>query len=157
MSNMQETLKAVEESVQVVEDPELRKIAFHELLVRALREDGFVPDQKSQKKGTTPPQAKKRAPEATRQAVGVTIRPEVASLDLSPDEPLAIWDGLSADWKKFCWILEAARLKNVDGLTNSEISHLIEKTFREHYHINVVNNLKVQLKKSMVKSVVINS
>ena len=68
------------------------------------------------------------------------------ALDISPDEKgLVSWASLSADWKKFCWILEAARLKNIDGLTNAEISHLIGRVFRESYAPKLVNNIRVGL------------
>ena len=86
------------------------------------------------------------------------IRPDVASLDLNPDQAgLVSWGTLSVDWKKFCWILEAARLKGVDGLTNSEISFLVDKIFRESYQPKLVNNLKFQIKKGMVKPVAVTS
>jgi hypothetical protein len=156
MRNLQAILREVEQYVQVVEDSELRKIAFQELLLRSLRDGDIASDEEPRNKPAILHQAKKRTPATTRAVASVTVRPEVESLELSPDEPLAAWDGLSADWKKFCWVLEAARLKDVDGLTNSEISYLIEKIFRENYPITVVNNLKVQLKKGMVKSVVVN-
>ena len=158
MSNLQAILKSAEESVRTVDDPDLRKIAFQEVLRHRLRSDEASPDKPRQgaaassrgpKKGRASP-----APKANSQPA---IRPEVAALDLSPDErSLAPWGTLTADWKKFCWILEAAR-KKVEGLTNSEISHLIEKIFRERYRAEVVNNLKVQIKKGMVKSVIIES
>jgi hypothetical protein len=158
MSDLQAILKSAEESVQGVEDPDLRKIAFQEVLRHQLAFDEASPHRLRQKTATNSRRPKGRsspAPKANSQPV---IRPEVAALDLSPDErSLAPWGSLTVDWKKFCWILEAAHLKKVDGLTNSEISFLIEKVFRESYRAEVVNNLKVQIKKGMVKSVVIKS
>jgi hypothetical protein len=158
MSNLQSILKSAEESVKVVEDPELRKIAFHEILRRLLGSENEAPREPRQGSSATARRAKARSSPAPKANGQPAIRSEVANLDLSPDEPsLASWGTLTADWKKFCWILEAARLKKVDGLTNSEISHLIEKVFRENYRAEVVNNLKVQIKKGMVKSIIIKS
>jgi hypothetical protein len=57
---------------------------------------------------------------------------------------------LGKDWKKYFWILEAARLKNIEGLTNSEISYLMDKTFREVRQPKVVNNLKKKIKERFV-------
>jgi len=154
MSNFQTILKSVEECVRMVEDPELRKIAFHEILRHVLRSQDVSPAQPRQVSSATPRRSKSRSAPAPKPNSPPAIRSEVAALDLNPDESgLVAWDTLSADWKKFCWILEAARLKNVDGLTNSEISHLIDKIFRESKAAEVVNNLKVQIRKGMVKSV----
>jgi hypothetical protein len=149
MGNLQALLKSAEESVQIVEDPELRKIAFHEVLRHALRFDEVQGGQ-SRPGGASEP------PRATRSTGPVGVRPEVANLDLSPDQPsLVSWGTLSSDWRKFCWVLEAARLKGVDGLTNQEISSLIDKVFRESYVPKVVNNIKFQIKKVLVKPAVI--
>ncbi len=156
MNNLQAILKVSEESVRTVGDPELRKIAFQEVLRHQLRFNEASPNKPGREATTNSRRPKGRsspAPKATGQAA---VRPEVAALDLSPDErSLAPWSTLTADWKKFCWVLEAAHQKKVDGLTNSEISHLIEKVFRENYKAEVVNNLKVQIKKGMVKPVTI--
>jgi hypothetical protein len=58
---------------------------------------------------------------------------------------------LGKDWKKYLWILEAARLKGVDGLSNSEISYLMDKTFRESRNPKVVNNIKQKIKDRFVQ------
>jgi hypothetical protein len=158
MSDLQWILKCAEESVKVVEDPELRKIAFHEILRRLLGSENAAPNEPRQGASAPARRSKLRSSSAPKANGQSAIRAEVATLDLSPDEPsLVPWGTLTADWKKFCWILDAARLKKVDGLTNSEISHLIEKVFRENYKVEVVNNLKVQIKKGKVKPAVIKS
>lgn len=158
MSNLQAILKSSEESVQTVEDPELRKIAFQEVLRYQLTFGEPSPSRPRQEDGKKTRRPKGRSSLAPKADGQPAIRPEVAALDLSPDESgLVPWGSLSVDWKKFCWILEAAHLKKVEGLTNSEISHLIDKTFRESKAPEVVNNLKVQIKKGIVKSVVIKS
>jgi len=159
MSNLQAIVRSAEEAVQAVNDPDLRKIAFQEVLRHRLMSDDPSPDRL--REGA--PAALSRKPKGRSSPVPkansqTAIRPEVTALDLSPDETsLVPWGTLSADWRKFCWILEAARLRNIDGLTNSEISHLIDKVFRESKAPEVVNNLKVQIKKGMVKSVVTKS
>ena len=82
------------------------------------------------------------------------IRPKVDTLDISPDEKgLPRWASISENWKKYCWVLEAAHGKGVDGLTTTEISHLIEKVFREDHPGDSVANLRFHLKKSVVKSI----
>lgn len=157
MSNLQAILKSAEESVQTVADPDLRKIAFQEVLRHRLRSDEAPQDELRQRVTSISRRPKGRSP--TPKASGQpAIRPEVAGLDLSPDEQgLVPWSSLTVDWKKFCWILEAAHRRKVEGLTNSEISHLIDKVFRESKAPEVVNNLKVQIKKAMVKSVLVKS
>jgi len=158
MNALQAILKSSEESVQTVEDPELRKIAFQEVLRYQLRIDEPPPNKPRQGAATKTGRPKGRPSPAPRANGQPSIRPEVAALDLSPDESgLVPWGSLTVDWKKFCWILEAAHRKKVEGLTNSEISHLIEKIFRESKAPEVVNNLKVQIKRAMVKSVIIKS
>jgi hypothetical protein len=156
VSNLQAILKSAEESVRAIEDPDLRKIAFQEVLRHHLRSGETFPDKRQQGAAARTPRAKVRSAPTTK-ASQPAIRPDVEAMDLSPDEPgLVQWSTLSVDWKKFCWILEAARPK-VDGLTNSEISYLIDKVFRESKSPEVVNNLKVQIKKGMVKTVVTKS
>jgi hypothetical protein len=158
MSNLQVILKSAEEAVQAVTDPDLRKIAFQEVLRHRLASDDASPVGPRPNDAAPSRKPKGRSSPVPKANSQTTIRPEVTTLDLSPDETsLVPWGTLSADWKKFCWILEAARQGNVDGLTNSEISHLIDKVFREGKAPEVVNNLKVQIKKGMVKSVVIRS
>jgi len=158
MSNLHAILKSAEEAVQAVGDPDLRKIAFQEVLRHRLSSEEATPDKPGRGTAVIPRRPKVRASSATRPSNLPAIRPEVAALDISPDEKgLVPWDTLSVDWKKFCWILEAAHQRKVEGLTNSEISHLIDKVFRESKAPEVVNNLKVQIKKGMVKSVVTKS
>jgi|ERR1022692_1550566 hypothetical protein len=158
MSNLQEILKSAEESVQTVEDPELRKIAFREILAHKLGSGDASANRTPRGSVASARQTKRRTSPAARSGGQGAARPEVAGLELSPDERgLVAWGSLSADWKKFCWVLEAARLKHVDGLTNAEISGLIGKVFREDYAPKVVNNIKFQLKKGMVKAAVAKS
>jgi hypothetical protein len=158
VSNLQAILKSSEESVQSVGDPELRKIAFQEVLRHQLRIEEEPPQKLRQEASAHSRKSKGRSSPPTKATGQTAIRPDVAALDLSPDESCLVpWSTLSVDWKKFCWILEAARLKKVDGLTNSEISQLIDKIFRESKSAEVVNNLKVQIRKGMVKSVTIRS
>ncbi len=158
MNNLQAILKSVEESVQTLEDHDLRKIAFQEVLRCELRSSEASPDKPNRAAAPNSRRATARPSPATKGNNQPAVRPEVIALDLSPDEPaLMPWSDLSADWKKFCWILEAAHLRKVEGLTNSEISYLIDKIFRENKSPEVVNNLKVQIKKGMVKSIVISS
>jgi hypothetical protein len=153
MSDLQEILKSTEESVQSVEDSDLRKIAFQEILRHRLNADH--PAENKRRKGlpARSPKPQGRSGTTPKASAQSAIRPQVAALELSPDEHgLVSWSTLSVDWKKFCWMLQAARPK-VDGLTNSEISYLIDKVFRESKSPEVVNNLKVQIKRGMVKSV----
>lgn len=158
MSKLQAILKSAEESVQTVEDHDLRKIAFQEILRYQLRSEEASPDKRQRGASASSRRTTGRSVPASKANGQPAIRPEVVALDVNPDERgLVPWGNLSADWKKFCWILEAAHLKKVEGLTNSEISYLIDKIFRESKSAEVVNNLKVQIKKGMVKSVVITS
>jgi hypothetical protein len=76
----------------------------------------------------------------------------VQKLRLNVGDPkLLTWWSLGKDWKKYLWILEAARNQNVDGLTNGEISYLMDKTFRESRSPKVVNNLKNKIKDRFVQ------
>lgn len=157
MTNLQEILKSTEESVQSIGDVDLRKIAFQEILRHRLNADQSQPEKRRDGGAARSPRLKGRSSAAPKASSQPAIRPEAAALELSPDEPgLVPWSTLSVDWKKFCWILQAARPR-VDGLTNSEISYLIDKVFRESKSPDVVNNLKVQIKKGMVKSVIAKS
>lgn len=160
MSNLLAILKSAEESVQTIEDHDLRKIAFQEVLRYQLSSEEAFPHKKQERPvvGTSSRRAAGRSSPALKANSQAGIRREVVALDLSPDEHgLVPWANLSADWTKFCWILEAAHLKKVEELTNAEISYLIDKTFRESKSAEVVNNLKVQTKKGMVKPVTITS
>ena len=158
MNDLQAILQSSQESVQTVEDPELRKIAFQEVLRYQLRFVDPSQDKLQQRAAANSRKPKGRSLPTPKGNGQPAIRPEVAALDLNPDEGgLVPWSSLSVDWKKFCWILEAAHLRKVDGLTNSEISYLIDKVFRENKAPEVVNNLKVQIKKGIVKSVVTKS
>lgn len=96
---------------------------------------------------------KKRAPTAARASSASDARPEVQNLHLNVDEPkLLAWSSLDKDWKKYLWILESARLQGVNGLTNSEISYLMTKTFREARDPKTVNNLRQKIKSRNVQS-----
>ena len=95
---------------------------------------------------------RKRGSVGLRVAAAPDPRPEVQSLQLSVDEPgLLVWGSLGKDWKKYLWILEAARKKNIGGLSNGEISYLMDKTFRESRTPKVVNNLKQKIKDRFVQ------
>jgi hypothetical protein len=102
--------------------------------------------------------AKKRISAAARAGGASEARSEVQNLQLNVDEPgLLPWRSLSKDWEKYLWLLEAARMKGIDGLTNSEISFLMNKTFREVRAAKVVNNLKNKIKDRFVQSITINA
>lgn len=95
---------------------------------------------------------RRRSPAAVRSAAAPEARVVVQNLQLNVDEPdLLPWGSLDKDWKKYLWILEAARVKGIDGLTNSEISYLMDKTFREVRAPKVVNNLKKKIKDRYVQ------
>jgi len=155
VKNLTEVLRSVEQSVQVVEDTELRKIAFQELLRESLIENrsSQIPYRDKKVDSSNERKGKRRPSPPGRSGSDGSARTEVARLDLSPDEPALVrWDSLTLDWKKFCWILEAARLNGVDGLTNSEIGDLIGRVFRESFEPKVVSNLKDKIKAGFVKS-----
>ena len=81
-----------------------------------------------------------------------SIREEVKKLEISPDENgLPPWGALGI-LDKYLWILEAAHKKNIDGLTNAEISALIYKVFKENLPSKSVGNLKTRIKKMHVRS-----
>ncbi len=102
--------------------------------------------------------AKKRSSPSTRASAAPEARAEVQQLQLQVDEPgLLAWGSLGKDWKKYLWILEAARKKNIDGLTNAEISYLMDKTFRESRSPKVVNNLKKKIKDRFVQPLTVNA
>lgn len=154
MKDYKQILQAAEEAVKTVHDPELKKIAFAELLKHDL--GGQKPAEKKEVQGRKrKSKARKKFGKAAKPTAGIaTIRPEVQKLDLNTDEKgLPRWSSLKNDWKKFCWILEAARKKGVDGLSSSEISYLIEGTFRENYPTNKVGNLKFKLRDGIVKTI----
>jgi hypothetical protein len=148
MKDYKDVLQRLEESTKTIQDPELRKIAFQELLKHALEgEEKAKPETMKADKAQRVPKPRKKTSVGTRTGTVPAVRDEITNIDISPDEPeLPPWGSLSLDWKKFCWVLEAARRKGVDGLTNSEISFLTEKVFRESYDRRVVNNLKLKIK-----------
>lgn len=99
----------------------------------------------------------KRRNSVTARAAAPEARGEVQNLQLSVDEPgLLAWGLLGKDWKKYLWILEAARTKGIDGLSNSEISYLMDKTFREVRAPKLVNNLKKKIKDRFVQPSTVN-
>jgi hypothetical protein len=153
MTDHKKILEAAEEAAKVVSDPELRKIAFQEIVRCALQKGD---DSKATAQGNAPPAVRKpaRAKPQSKITRAVGTRDEVTKLDISPDEKgLPAWSSLSQDWKKFCWILETARHKNVDGLTAPEIAYLIDRVFRENYSPAQVNNLKKKIKGGFVRVV----
>lgn len=95
---------------------------------------------------------RKRGATALRAPGALDTRQEVQNLQLNVDEPgLLAWGSLDKDWKKYLWILEAARKKGIDGLSNAEISYLMDKTFRESRAPKVVNNIKQKIKDRFVQ------
>jgi len=146
-------LQSAEEACQVVQDLELRKIAFQEIVRSKLQNsDGDTPRTKEHPELTHTKASRARVRSRITRALGT--REIVNQLDISPDEKgLPEWLSLSQDWKKFCWILEAARQKGVDGLTGPEISFLIERVFRERFSPAQVNNLKKKIRSGYVRVV----
>jgi len=156
MTDHKKMLETAEEAAKAVQDPELRKIAFQELLKHEL--GALRGDKKHKSSGNTSRVAAKgsnasgKGKGKRKRATG--IREEVKALDISPAEKgLPSWKDLPMDWQKFLWVLEAARLKKVDALTSSEISHLIETIFRQHYRAKVINNLKKKIADRFVRVV----
>jgi hypothetical protein len=157
MTDYKDLLKSLEEATGAIQDPELKKIAFQELLRNALQTpSGTTRAEKPAKAvATAAPKAKpNRAKQPTKGTRTPSVRESVKALDINPDEKgLPTWSSLTQDWKKFCWILEAAKLKGIDGLTPAEISYLIERVFRESFTTAQVANLKVKLKAGLVKAI----
>jgi hypothetical protein len=160
MTDHRKILQSAEEASKVVQDPDLRKIAFQEI-VRNEPQKADARQPASGKK-VAPDLAKSKTPRTksprTRSQSKITravgTREEVRNLDISPDEKeLPSWSSISQDWIKFCWILEAARRKKVDGLTSPEISYLVDHIFRENYNPAQVNNLKKKIKGGFVRVV----
>jgi hypothetical protein len=159
MIDHKKILESAEEASRAVQDPELRKIAFQEIVRNELQKgDG---GKLASKEHAAPSSIAKPAPAKPGRAKphskitrAIGTREEVTKLDISPDEKdLPAWSSLSQDWKKFCWILEAARRKSVDGLTSPEIAYLIDRVFRENYSPAQVNNLKKKIKDGFVRVV----
>jgi len=130
--------------------PAARQAAHHTQRVEI--EEQKLTGQTKGANGSAEGGAKRRTSAAARAAGAPEARSEVQSLQLKVDEPgLLAWSSLDKDWKKYLWILEASRTKSVDGLTNSEISYLMDKTFREVRAPKVVNNLKNKIKDRFVQ------
>ena len=116
-------------------------------------------EQPESKRQANPPNGsaeggRKRGAAALRAPGALDTRQEVQNLQLNVDEPgLLAWGSLGKDWKKYLWILEAARKRKIDGLSNSEISYLMDKTFRESRAPKVVNNIKQKIKDRFVQPI----
>jgi hypothetical protein len=152
MIDYKKMLEAAEEAAKVVQDPELRKIAFQEVLKHEL--SGAKEHKSPTDKAKTAPQSNPSGKTKGKRKRATGVRPEVKSLDMSPAEKgLPSWKDLSMDYLKFLWVLEAARLKKVEALTSSEISHLIEAVFRQHFRPKVINNLKKKVPDRLVRVV----
>lgn len=130
--------------------PAARQATDHTQLVQT--EEKKPTGQVKATNGSAEGGGKRRSPAAARPAAAPEARSEVQNLQLSVDESrLVAWGSLGKDWKKYLWILEAARLNGVDGLTNGEISYLMDKTFREARVPKVVNNIKQKIKDRLVQ------
>lgn len=135
--------------------PAARQTADH--IQRVEIEEQKLASQAKTTNGSAEGGAKKRSPTAARSAATPEARSEVQKLQLNVDEArLVAWSSLGKDWKKYLWILEAARLNGVDGLTNGEISYLMDKTFRESRVPKVVNNIKQKIKDRLVQPNTVN-
>jgi hypothetical protein len=153
MTDHKKILEAAEEAAKVVSDPELRKIAFQEI-VRSALQKGDASKTAAQNRPSPVVKKSARAKPQSKITRALGVRDEVKQLDISPDEKsLPAWSSLSQDWKKFCWILESARHKNIDGLTSPEIAYLIDRVFRENFSPAQVNNLKKKIKGGFVRVV----
>jgi hypothetical protein len=155
MSDYSEMLKRLEEATKVISDDSLRKIAFERLLNHELSggEKHSVP--KPHKDLPEEPVVRTRRVRSKPSAAGPapSVRNVVDALDISPDEAsLPAWGTLS-QLDKYLWILEAAHLKSVDGLSPAEISKLIYDVFKENHQTNQVNNIKTRIKRGHVRAV----
>ncbi len=102
--------------------------------------------------------ARRRGSAGTRAPGALEARSEVQKLQLNVDEPgLVAWGSLDKDWRKYLWILEAARMNGIEGLSNSEITYLMDKTFREVRVPKVVNNIKLKIKDRFVQPSTVNA
>jgi len=161
MTDHQKILQLAEEAAKVVQDPDLRKIAFQEVVRSELQKaDARQPGHSEKETPDSPTNIKvhrnktQRSRSQSKITRAVGTRDEVRNLDISPDEPgLPSWSSISQDWIKFCWILEAAVRKDVDGLTSPEISYLVDHIFRENYSPAQVNNLKKKIGGGFVRVV----
>jgi hypothetical protein len=155
MTEHKKMLEAAEEAAKAVQDPELRKIAFQEIVKNELQKNlsGNHPaNPAAPATVVTTPKPPRAKPQSTGgRAKGA--RETVKHLDISPDENgLPAWSAMTQDWKKFCWILEAAKLKGVDGLTAPEITYLIYQIFRENYKSALMANLKKKIRGGFVRT-----
>jgi hypothetical protein len=126
--------------------------AAHHIIHRVEDEEHKPPSHAKVANGSADCGAKRRSSVAARSASTLEARSDVKNLQLNVDESgLIAWGSLGKDWKKYLWIIEAARIKGVDGLTNGEISYLMDKTFREARAPKVVNNIKQKIKDRFVQ------
>lgn len=153
MTDHAKILKTAEEAVKSVQDLELRKIAFQEIVRSELQKLPAAPHPPKSPNANPPVTKTPRAKPQSRSSHLKGERDVVKALDISPDEPgVPPWSTMTQDWKKFCWILEAAKAKGVDGLTAPEITYLIYQIFREHYKSALIANLKKKIKGGFVRS-----
>jgi|ERR1700677_1113903 len=158
MTDHQKILQSAEEASKVVQDPELRKIAFQEIIRSELQKAGGKDPAKPAPAPAPASPAKSAKPARTKPQGKITRAPgardDVKNLDISPDEKdLPVWSSVGQDWKKFLWLLEAARDKGVDGLTAPELAYLADHIFRENFSAAQVNNLKKKIKGGFVRVV----
>jgi hypothetical protein len=152
MTEHEQILHIAEEASRVVQDPELRKIAFQEIVRNELEKIAGAKTSSSQNRAK--PVKSIRAPRVGKITRAAGVRDEIKAMDISPDEKdLPAWSSVSQDWKTFCWLLEAARTKGVDGLTSPELSYLADRIFRENFSPAQVNNLKKKIKSGYVRVV----
>ena len=141
---------------------------FHDQVQRASRQTAHhtqrveVEELKSKSEvksgnGSAEGGAKRRGSAVARSSAPPEARAEVQNLQLNVAESgLLPWGSLGKDWKKYLWILEAARKRDIDGLTNGEVTYLMNKTFREFRQPKVVNNLKKKIKDRCVQPSTVN-
>lgn len=153
MKDYKSIIQSITEAVELIKDEGLKEQAFNRLMEDALainKEEARVPNNHSD-----------ASPKTTRQKSGVSspytptaIRKEVKSLFSSFDanvqgmKPLR---DMKKKWEQYLWILEFARKKSVEAMTNSEIAYVLSDIVHIGGTEKQVNNLNQKIKDGYVQ------
>lgn len=150
-------ISEINEAVKEIEDTNLKEIAFKDLLNDALdrRESNSVSGTES----VQPPQGNQPKKSNSKRSVTEppfrlsSVRQELrdAMEDFDPNmvgiKPL---NSLKQKWEQYIWVLEIARQKGFDSLTNSEIAYVLSEKFSLGATEKQVNNLTFKAKDGIV-------
>jgi hypothetical protein len=161
MTDYKEVVKKVKEAVDQLEgEDNLKDIAFKTLLDHALRGNEELPTVQPIHAGTDEvvksAVSKSRAKKSSQPTVPYSdsaIRKEVKEKfeDIDPNiSDLKPLKSLKQKWEKYLWVLEVARRKGLDMLTNSEVAYILDEKLSLGVTEKQVNNLTFKVEAGYV-------